>query len=149
MMTIAPRRRWFRYSLRTLLASVTLVAVLSYWLSQPTILAHEFMRAFDLRDYGRVQPMLVERDADSTFDDILFHMPGSKPTVRLVPLTPSDLWSGRRTIAVNLDWQGTSLFMTVTRQGVKLAGFEQNWIGAIDESGGPRSLSPSETQPSE
>jgi hypothetical protein len=40
-MAEVPKRRWFRFSLRTLFAAVTLLSLPSYWLTSNVHLAHE------------------------------------------------------------------------------------------------------------
>ena len=98
------KRRWFRFSLRTMFVALTFCALGSYWLAKPTILAHEFVAAFEAGDYAKVESMFV---LDSENGKVLAKQFGTKQqlkrtTVSIEPITWRRFLGLRRDIHVEV-----------------------------------------------
>ena len=85
-----------RFSLRTALAAMTIVAVILYWCSRPSILAQRFVDAVNNADYAA---------ADAMFTDNEYRFaPGqSKISATRMPRTLVDWLSGRCRINVTTE----------------------------------------------
>jgi hypothetical protein len=102
--------------------ALTFCALGSYWLAKPTILAHEFVAAFEAGDYAKVESMFV---LDGENGRVLAEQFGTKrqlkrTTVSIEPITWRRFLGLRRDIHVEVpDGEG---MMEIDRQfGIEVA----------------------------
>ena len=92
-------RRWFRYSLRTLLLMMSFSALAAWWLARPTIVAHQFARVFRSGDYEAANKFILDSHGDQVYLNYFAATNQLKASnVHIVPLTWSQIIGQRRTL---------------------------------------------------
>jgi hypothetical protein len=60
-------RRWFRFSLRTMLLMVSISALGVWWLTRPTIVAYQFAKMFRAGDYEQANKLIYHGPKDHPY----------------------------------------------------------------------------------
>ncbi len=100
------RKRWFRFSLRSLLLLIFIFAVLAVWLSRPTRIATNYVNALNSKDYARANELCIGKSKSPGKIKQQFNYVNAQ----LIPITLEDLWTGSRRISVHVDlWTGNGI----------------------------------------
>lgn len=120
----APRRPWYRFSLKTTFILMTLAAVLLYWMVLPTVHAQRFVLAIQSKDYAAAETLFVS--GSETFPGSFKEYQVCEPHADLDSMSWSDFWHGRRRINGGIrygDADGQALCgaaIIAQRRGLKL-----------------------------
>ena len=107
-----------RFSLRSMLAAMTLMAVYAYWLALPSLNAYRFKQAVETGNCRTLVRLLPTEEADHVF--------GNSRLIRVKPLNWRQLWSGERYVIISGKCHSGSRYIfsvvyRATRRGLKPA----------------------------
>jgi hypothetical protein len=119
-------RRWFRYSLRTLLLMISISALAAWWLARPTIVAQQFAKVFRAGDYEAANKFILDNHGDQVYLNYFATTNQLKASnVHIVPLSWWQIVGQRRTLYAEMlseehgiprDWAVT---LEATPQGIR------------------------------
>jgi hypothetical protein len=97
---VAPRKRRFRFTIRTLLFLFVVVATAIVWLSYPTRVATHYANALNTKDYATANELCIGKPIfPGKISDEFF-----EPNATIAPVTFDDIWNRRRRIIISVDY---------------------------------------------
>jgi hypothetical protein len=120
------KRRWFRFSLRTLLLMVSISALGAWWLARPTVVAYQFARMFRAGNYEEANQLIFDSHSDQVYVNHFAKKKQLKASnVYIVPISWSQVIGGQRILHAELlseehgittDW---AVKLEATSQGIR------------------------------
>ncbi len=128
--------RRLQFSLRTLLIGLTSVAILTFLFALPTYRVNRFAHLIETGKVDQAVAMLDRSIGEGDgYRSMLEHVCSIPPerkvnlqTIRIEPLTFTQLIQGKRRIVVGQGWGGGDVEFIVTRQTISKG---QNWLHVL------------------